>query len=1703
MKKISKIFIILLWVIAVLSIAFAAACSSDKGVTGETLSSGITDITENGKDEDPDGSEGQGEGDQDGQDDNEDNQDSIQGGSDDDAQEEQNGGESSHFKPNATVALMSSLENLINEPENFEVSLNTVGGSSESESADGIRGLIYLDLHTGGSITDISLEETELRAKFGDLSLWLYGGSIYAAYGDIKLKLTLSELYNLAGFAATPAPLSASTDVLNQLLSGEFTVNDGSAQLKSSLIALGATLPVTVDFEVCGRNNYILTGVYAEIVTGEEKIGLRLDKSDAAAPEALSDAQSFAAAGGAIYDLARLFTSQYISATLNYSDESGLELSGEVAVNTATFEVTGNFELGYKDFTRAFGATYKNGNIYLLVDGLKIKASADDILNVIQALLPQNLPEIGDFGAIDGLLQKALGLKLDDYITIHEDGNALLLAVKGAELLRAFGIEADIGDINLSVGDGKVSASVAGVSVTLKKGTRFSADVEDYKDLSPLILKIPEIVEAGAVSFTGGAEIDGGDSAVGVELKKGVISWKNGVRAYFDLTLTAGGGAHDLTLLITESFVQMAYGEVGVKVDFAELPALEQALFAAYNRICDLAVKVAGENNPLPRFEDIDQALAYIKGLAATSAAAGEMAESFKNFDLISLLEKTELGASQNGLARISCGGLSAELFDETDKDSIEKLFGLTVDYVKETLSVSADIHLNIFTDEVPEMPEIEQYLGINEFAEIIDYVVAAINTMSQTDVTLNFNGNLTGKYNEIDAKLSYHSPNGFPITVNYEGKSVRLDNETYLNFDLKLKGAAGTDDLYLAITVIDNNSFKNSETESVIDEVNETENKNADGILDFYVSISRFGTSENAEAASAQYKPLYFHATADEILTLLSGALVAAGVDNSFIDDFFITKWITSFETKAQLEACGNALIPLLGNLLGGNKAGQEESAGETADGADSLSLFTATDLQETRQGLLKKLAYGDNTFEIEVDTGAPEGKFNLTLVKTQSGEGEEVLSLLGNVNFNYGGGKVKGNLNVGYVKVEPKVMTAPEGVKMYDFAGADELLLSLAKSVTHPVGSEIISGEETKHDYVLNNYYYIDGDITVSFGKLIDALLRDKAPISIKLVAISVTVDEDGIPAINLRLMYDGVEVGGVMAINGDSIVDITIKDGMVYMRREQTNYYDSSSVLLWEHGWKDYSTPITFYRAMPLENFMGDILNQLGFILNFGEKINNAIADAGSGETQPDTSTETAVVKDYGTMVGEVLIDYIYGNSESGGASWTLKLNGSSFSNGILGDFTITLGENGSGYIKELNLSGCQIIPVKGLVITAGLELTWHNPGGVMDSEGNDQTVDVGDILADPEYGMGAMIEKLTNEGGWTYQKFIEGKDAAVNYVVDALGGTQSDLGSQNVMVSTGGDGLEANTLFGKLKYPEAPKDEKVYSVWTEYNTGDILPSDFKIHAEQHKQIYTVKFYSSEEIEDWTLEDGRYSKIVEMEYGAQVWFENDNNLLGEIYTVTGNAEISLPARPEGSSRWAASLGKERAVFKVLYNRDTVNYYSDIAFDLNGNISQKHAVQFTDEEYTLETPTAEGYIFVGWFQQTEDGWKKVDSFPKTKDGSLNVTVEALWAKVAGVGLSVNKSSKTYTANATLNEIIFFGAMKEEVTQQSVKYKFNFKGILWTSDKSSEFTSSNSYSVAAGSLESYSNASVEVKAVYKIGEYEFNLTQNSGEVAF
>ena len=850
------------------------------------------------------------------------------------------------------------------------------------------------------------------------------------------------------------------------------------------------------------------------------------------------------------------------------------------------------------------------------------------------------------------------------------------------------------------------------------------------------------------------------------------------------------------------------------------------------------------------------------------------------------------------------------------------------------------------------------------------------------------------------------------------------------------------------------------------------------DGNLDFYISLSQF------ESTDERYSPLRIYAPADEVMTILSGAVAMLGANVELLDNYLVNAWL-DLETVMQLEA----FSPLISDLLSGLLAGFLPETTPAPAAAPTGGYKNYIDV----------LSVTEEAFTLALNSEDVYGRAGLEdLVVTLSRENGKLSSVtFENVYDKTGAENTTITAEFGYEAVAPDV---PQEAYT-NFLGAERLLLSLVRSATHAEEGEIISGEKAQHTYALNRNFYIDGSINARLNLLI--IQKD---IRIDIIAVSVSVDENGALGVNLRLEYQAVSGLGIVVINGDSKVDITIKNGMVYMKRVQTSYYSG----LTERDYSADSRP-TLYRAMPLENFMSDIIGQFGFILNFNEGIMEEILKSAGGSTEPEP--EQTVV-DYGTRLSEVLKQYVYtpaGQDDSGNATaakWELSLNGDALVKGVLGDMNIVIAEDTEGYIRDLSVN-MKVVTV----ITADLSLRWRNPGGAMerDAETGEPVPDLTrDVSEEVARGMGAMIEKLNGENGWDDPStadtaegavFLEAKPFTVRFGCRLYDGGEDSLGTQDVFVSTGADGNPANLLYGTLPYPALPEDNEEFAYqWLgeQLKTGDALPADGNLYAEQKKQLYTVTFYSPTALDEtWEYDEGRgmYRKTFDMEHGAKVIFLANGEPFGTAYTVTAESvqEVTLPEipaypdDPAVKGEWSVNFRATETEFTVLYKIDTVNYHSDIAFAVNGKTYENYSEQFTESSYTLIIPAAEGYTFLGWYGKGEDGkWTKIDSVSKGESGPAVTEVYALWAEDGFVTLTTQKNGTltvTYTATAAVDETKLMGAWAADIEESSVKYEFVFNNDATSAHGDANTTTSK------GFMLKYSHVHVKVQITYTLSD--------------
>lgn len=187
-----------------------------------------------------------------------------------------------------------------------------------------------------------------------------------------------------------------------------------------------------------------------------------------------------------------------------------------------------------------------------------------------------------------------------------------------------------------------------------------------------------------------------------------------------------------------------------------------------------------------------------------------------------------------------------------------------------------------------------------------------------------------------------------------------------------------------------------------------------------------------------------------------------------------------------------------------------------------------------------------------------------------------------------------------------------------------------------------------------------------------------------------VYIGVEEDGSVYMNVQITTGGYSnslatllIGTSVIINGDTVTDLTIQDGNLYMSRVQTTYFKSGWLGL-GGSFNALETPYYAYRAMTMEYFMQtkNLMEQLFFAVNMSDAMSGYIIDKAGINGTEQTPVENT------NDAGQMLTSYS-ANAEG----YTLGLNiGAIANNSSLGGLTLNIGReqraDGNYDLKQLN-------------------------------------------------------------------------------------------------------------------------------------------------------------------------------------------------------------------------------------------------------------------------------------------------------------------------------------------------------------------------------------------------------------------------------
>ncbi|MGN1234945.1 MAG: hypothetical protein ACI4U2_03075, partial [Christensenellaceae bacterium] len=400
---------------------------------------------------------------------------------------------------------------------------------------------------------------------------------------------------------------------------------------------------------------------------------------------------------------------------------------------------------------------------------------------------------------------------------------------------------------------------------------------------------------------------------------------------------------------------------------------------------------------------------------------------------------------------------------------------------------------------------------------------------------------------------------------------------------------------------------------------------------VEVYVSASRYPLD------AAEYSPLKLSIEGEQLGELVATVMRLADIDFSLFNDLLTSDFL------AKLDGLRSGSI------------GIDDAINDTINGViDSVPVpeGETISIQSGRlNDYLKTLSIADGQLSIVLDSAKVFGQSGLEDLSITVGVDEENrLNAFGFRGVHLLSDGPTEHLNASFtMNCEPFAFGAPSDLDLYiDVTGTMDLVEELVSSAVH-------SGPE---GYVGNEEFAISGTATMTI------LWYDVST----NISMQLSMGDSSDTALKFRFVTSGKRLI-VDLVKGDTVTDVTIRfpdDGpaAVYMERKQTTYFN------WLGIKKKYATPLVERRTMSLDEFMDDILGQIGFIFNLGD----VLLDAMNSESATEENSN-----DYGnylksfTMASDQYTIVLDGGNLTGGVLGTLKL-GVRRDNGLIGGVNI---------------------------------------------------------------------------------------------------------------------------------------------------------------------------------------------------------------------------------------------------------------------------------------------------------------------------------------------------------------------------------------------------------------------------------------------
>lgn len=1621
--------------------------------------------------------------------------------------------------PTAVGCLGEAFGSVLTGPVVFDLSL-TLNGTP-------LEGAVYLD------IGDMTPDTIALRADFGILQLWLEEGEAYLQYGGIRGKLALEELMGALPLSEGGEGLDLDA-LLAGLGEGEFSYDETSASLSAQLSLGSLSLPVQFSFLLDENGHASLGNVSTQI----EREGLALSLELAygkEAPAALPEAEkaAFPDLLPHLRTIASLLTSDAVRAEIAYEGSiagEAVSLRGVLNVPLASGAVGGELALTLHGAEKQLSFAYGDGAIFLEVDGLKLKANAEEALSFLGQYL--ELPALETEGLsfdLDTLLESALSGELSSLVSVSGKEEALIVAVKGNELLELLGMDLGtfgLGEVVLTSENGVVRAEALGASIALSEGELVSVDADAYTDILPYAKTLADIFSTGY--FRADVDID----IEGINLFGTVYFGIDPVVVRAKLYLSTGGLGKLVTVEYAGDDLFAIIDGVTLRLDAEELISLltsslplgseeekeavdylHNFLSLDFSKVVPSLSEEDGVLSLIVNGNEIMRALGikYLTGNIELAVGDGSLSASCEalHFDITlykgnpvyinseqdcidvqpvlqKLLKMIEEKAfSFDGSLSLEAGGVQLPVNIQRGTLSWEYGFSVTLEG---ELSLGGGWHRFFLSADSTRVRIAYGGLGISlaydEFPALAETLFDAFADLAPLaenfGITLPDLSSLSGALQNLDGLLG-----GFDLASFDLG--ALLSGLTMTEVPGGLFGLSGEN---ITLTVADERF----------------------GIASVGLGYTGEGFSLGAGLSLDEF---------EEPLTM--PRITYLGLDD--------LKDLAEYLTAAAGTVNGNSVKLTLKPVT--TSAGQIAAEAELYHGetfpvridTDNKTITVSADCYLHLNVSVTALKEGDLPLYVEawVLDGDEDGMldFYVTASRMQEGEAgykplvvtasaQELLPLVASalpllgidsdfVN-DYFVGKWLDSMTADRLSViGDSLLDTLDFFGVFDelFGGAaggtasGELIAAVVKgedtfSLTLGggalgMGSDLVLGLEKTADAegapLLKAVSLAFGGTDIAFGLSYDTITP-----AVPTLPAGQKYELDGMPELFKALANtathedgSGYELNRTYVMSGEASLALGSIGVSVYI--------DQLAVSIEEDG------NIVLDVELSYDSFLGSIKGStLDLSINDGmiymcrestktvwngiipeeveEVLYRAMPLSVFGATLKD---QLVFMFNMSSLAAKLIPDDMGGSgSEESGDLGTQAgniLSSYEYRDGAW-ELTLNGGALTGGVLDDIVVTlGAKDGLISNLDVSSSLIDVLTLSANLTLQNAGENYENVGEV-ADLSGDVSQGMSAAIGENNENgWTTYLEGTKSTVSFVVDG------ETVTQVVFVN-------GSEVLSELSYPDLEEREGYTACWEQ--------SGLTFTAKYVPNKYHVTFETGNEVSE-DVELG-----YELAYGSKIEYYVNGALRGEETVGAADMTLEMPGLTGRSVWYKAEASGDVLRLYAYENYDTVTF--DDGF---GGTSTENFIV----DYALPTPTKEGYTFLGWWKETDKGWEKVDSL--VYSGGADVTLHALWAEDLTVDVACSRGSFSwfqypYTAEGNVDGGHFAGSLKEKAffgkAELSVAVSYRVESGLVGKTFSGECDENGNFKVT-GETSLYLNWTVTATATLNIGGHTFTMT--------